>query len=158
MVVAVSRQRSYSECSSSDFRSPPQLRWALEAERAEVEAVEPGAARAEAEPAAVEPVAVEPVAVELVAVELVAVELVAVELVVEPVAAEPEAVQAELEPVAAEAARERVVAASTGRSNRSPIAPKRLRTTSRRALPAWSGAPRSTSACSATAAFFPMRK
>jgi hypothetical protein len=95
----------------------------------------------------VEPVAAEPEAV-----------LAVVERVAEPVAAEPEAVQAELEPVAAEAAPERVAADSIGRSNRTPIALKRLRTTSRRALPAWSGAPRSTSACSATAALFPTRK
>ena len=144
MVVAVLRRRSYAECLSSDFRSRPRLRWVPEgagAQAAEQE-VEPVAAQA-----VVEPVVVEPVAVELV-----------VQAELEPAAAEPEAVQAELVPVAAEAAPEQVAAASIGRSNRSPIAPKRLRTTSRRALPASSGAPRSTSACSATAVFCPTPK
>jgi hypothetical protein len=71
----------------------------------------------------------------------------------EPVAAEqePEQVVAEPEPVepgagqpvgAAAAAQE----ASIGQSSRSPIALKRPRTTSPRALPVWSGAPRSTGA------------
>ena len=81
---------------------------------------------------------------------------------VAPVAAEPE--EAARVPVVAaravvegEAAPERAEA-RIGWSSRSPIAPKRLRTTSRRALLAWSGAPRSTGACSVTAAFCPTLK
>jgi hypothetical protein len=77
---------------------------------------------------------------------------------VEPVVAEPEAAaQAGVERVAVEAVPE-VAEASIGRSSRSLIALKRLPTTSRHALPARFGAPRSTSACSAAAVFYPTPK
>lgn len=78
----------------------------------------------------------------------------------EQAAVEPEAVEQVVaalavgEPEAPVGPKAGVAEASIDRSSKSPIAPKRRRTISRYALPAWSGAPRSTGACSATAAFF----
>jgi hypothetical protein len=106
--------------------------------------------------AAVQGEAVQGEAVQAEVEPVVAVQGEAVQAELEPVAVEPVAAEPEPEP-AAEGVPE-VAEASIGRSSRSLIALKRLPTTSRRALRARSGAPRSTSACSATAVFCPTPK